>query len=504
MPQFSNSPKNKILIVLAALAIVQILLYAGLFQQMPFFDEGFYLAGGAAVAGGETPYVDFFAMKNPGVFFTLAFLFNAAGATLLTARIFMALIAVLQILLIFILARKMFNEKTAIIASAFYVIWSVFYPAFWATIEPFTTLISTAAVLFLYMYLFERQKTVHLFLFALFIGLSLLFKQTLIFFAVAAIIFFLAFRIFNRKKPGKMFSLKELVVFLAGLVIFPLLLALYLFANNIFPAFWEAVFIFPLKLIGWFAGVNIGVSLLAGLIPFAFVPALLLLIYFRRKPGEKLLNWKLLLIAFWFLAALTNILPYNGCCLHFIYFLPALSIISGFAIFLAFQKLPNIQEAKPAARRVIKAIRIYSVVIIFLSLAVSAGIYTYYTSPTYSFSDINQIADYVKSNTAETEKIFVIEATPELYFLSQREHASKYLYLFEVSNIPKVLEETTTVLEAQKPAMIIYFSRTAAAEIPFPSIRALIAENYVLEKTFNLQQPLYKFYRHAFIFVPRG
>jgi hypothetical protein len=65
-----------------------IVLYLGMNRGFDFYDEGLILVGAMRVAAGQIPHRDFYANYGPGQFYTLAWLFDLFGRSILVERIY--------------------------------------------------------------------------------------------------------------------------------------------------------------------------------------------------------------------------------------------------------------------------------------------------------------------------------------------------------------------------------------------------------------------------------
>src|ERR1700733_5460386 len=65
-----------------------IILFLGMDRGFDFYDEGLILVGAMRVAAGQVPHRDFYANYGPGQFYTLAWLFDLFGRSILVERIY--------------------------------------------------------------------------------------------------------------------------------------------------------------------------------------------------------------------------------------------------------------------------------------------------------------------------------------------------------------------------------------------------------------------------------
>jgi hypothetical protein len=82
--QIDQSPLGYALIFLISFAI----LFLGMDRQFDFYDEGLILVGAMRVAAGQVPHRDFYANYGPGQFYTLAWLFDLFGRSILVERVY--------------------------------------------------------------------------------------------------------------------------------------------------------------------------------------------------------------------------------------------------------------------------------------------------------------------------------------------------------------------------------------------------------------------------------
>ena len=203
---------GKILPMLAMLLLVQAILFLALSDSRPFYDEGIYLTGSWLYSQGTMPYSGFFESKPIGIFATGALLFSLLPSILLSARMLMLLIGLVSTALVFLIAKKTFDEKTALASAVFFVFLSVVFGNFWFVIEPFVAFLALLSV-FCYVTFLEKESKKWLALANLFAVSTVLFKQTAILIAVFFILFFL-YREMKRQKP----FINGLVSFLPSLI----------------------------------------------------------------------------------------------------------------------------------------------------------------------------------------------------------------------------------------------------------------------------------------------
>ncbi len=477
---------KKTLLALLLVFFLQALLLANLVGQRPFLDEGRYTTAGWLISRGALPYVDMLSPKPPGIEFVLAAAFSLFGASMLTARMLMAAVACAQTFIVFLIARKMFGERAALFSALFYALWSVQFSAYIAVIEPFLALFASIAVLFLYSYLFEEGKERQLFAGCFFLGMMIIFKQTMLPFALGMLGFLFLFNYFKKKQAA---FPRPAAIALSGFVAIPLLFLLYLLATNTLPDFIQLM-LFPLGMLGSFFQIVLDTRVLVAVLAFSPIPMLLWMSHkgflpLKQKPFE------IILLLLWFLFAFSNTFPFRGCCMHLLPSLPAASVAAGAVIYTGLRK--------PAH----KGLAIFSLFILVSSIA-SALFFQYaFLSQEYSFRGIEEVASYIKENSGENDSILVLPASPELYFLSQRKPATRRLAFFhEYSEIEQ--QQTIDELLKNNPRFIVYFVRDSGdAFSGLALVDQFIKDNYGLGETIEMTPPLYKFFHYALVFEPK-
>lgn len=183
---------------------------------------------------GMLPYAQIFDQHFPGLMFFPVNMASLGITTPYKARILHLFVVFVTQVMIFVTAKEVTgNEKKAVLASVLYLIWQPFFEGYVLWIDTLVTPILLASFIFLFRSI-KKKETKHLYLSGLFLGLSLLFKQT-----VAPLIFLVALYILIfYKKP------KYLLSFTAGVGFFVLLLFIYIQRLGIWNEFyyWTVTF----------------------------------------------------------------------------------------------------------------------------------------------------------------------------------------------------------------------------------------------------------------------
>jgi len=389
----------------------------------------------------------------------------------------------------------MFGNTVAVFASFFFVFWLVPFSAYWAIIDPFLALFSVCSALFLWLSL-KNDKALNPFLFGLFLGLGIVFKQTMVVFAVGAGLTALFFwRSEKSLRPKALFpwhlgkALKgKALTAIAGFLVFPLLMLAYLLLFNSFEAFFLDL-AFPLTQLSHFSVVTFDARILIALAAFAFVP-IALLAFAKNFLEIKKMRTELMFLFLFLAFSFATTLPFRGCCIHFISVLPFASVLAGLVIALAIEKKSLLFSA-------------VSIALLVGAIAAMAFFQGYYSSEIYSFQGLEGLAQTIEARTSPQEKILVLPATPELYLLSKRQPASRQFYFFDIYS-EEFQQNVVKDLEQSRPGLVLYLVRGKAIETAGPVlVDEFVKENYSLVEELEVNPPVYKFFSRALIFEPR-
>jgi hypothetical protein len=193
---------------------------------------------------GLLPYRDILDQHFPGLMFFPVNLDNLGMITPEIARYWQyGVVVIIQILLFFI-ARKIFNSsKKAILVNLVFLAWQPFFEGWVLWIDSFLPLFLLTAFYFSYE-AWQNGKSKNFFLAGVFLGIGLVFKQVVA--PLAAIVFIL---LLLRKR-----SVKDALWFLVGFLPLPLLMLGYIVSRGIFSDFWYWTVIFNLTTFAKYGG----------------------------------------------------------------------------------------------------------------------------------------------------------------------------------------------------------------------------------------------------------
>lgn len=447
-------------------------------------DEGIFTTGGWLLLQGTALYKDFFSMYSPALYFILAAFYAIFPAEFVASRLFVVAMNVLTLVCFFALCRKMMDEKSALLASLFFVIWSVFTISWNVIIEPFIALFSV--LLFYLVFSFLNSRNIkHLIFVGILLSSLVLLKQTMLFLSIAVFIFILLRAKLNRR---------ELLALLLSCALLPLLFLIYLILNNAFFDFIEQAIIYDISHSSLFV-FRFHFEWFAVTAFFFSIPVLaLLLLLFKKMQMEK---DKAALLFIWLFASVTTLLPILGCCVHFIPLVAPFAIFFGLLIDQIFIKNSRIKLGG-IAPAFLKAF----IVLAFLISIAGSMVYLSQYFFQNDFNDLFEVAQFVNSNSSPNDTMYTTYWDEEMYFFALRKPATKYAYMpfLFPEEIPGYQIETINSMEKAKPLFVIHSSATEQDMDPEDKIHKYILENYKLVETKKLQKPLYKTYNYVLIF----
>ncbi len=222
----SNLAKNR-LIILSLISIL--VLHTVIIFKLMFFPYMELFVYPYLTNQGLKPYSQIFDQHFPGLMFFPINLNNLGMTNPTTARIWLIGIIILTHIFIFLISRFIFkSSKRALIVNILYLIWQPFFEGWVLWIDSFLPLLLLPA------FYFSIKK--NFFLAGLFLGISIVFKQTII--PLSALLFL--YFCLDRK------NIREVLAYLAGLLIPLFLMISYFFGIGVLWDFWYWNVIFNL------------------------------------------------------------------------------------------------------------------------------------------------------------------------------------------------------------------------------------------------------------------
>jgi len=448
-------------------------------------DEGEFAYMGQLLLKGIPPFNHAYTMKLPGVSIMYAFFMLLFGQTPTAIHTGLLIVNGICVCLVYLLTKRLFDSNAALYSCAIYAVLSLscsLYAVF-AHATHFVVLFALTGFL-LVLRSIEHSRNLLLFISGLCFGLAVTMKQHAVVLLFFAILYFI-WRFWRNPDSDKKQFLAGGALFLLGTIIPYAMIILWMAKAGSFTDFWfwtvqyaraytatstlasgwhnftysfiEIMKVqFPLWLLAGFAGIFLCIKK-SRCADWFFVVGLLLFSFLSVCPG-------------WY---------FRGH--YFILFLPAVSIVTGAGIHSAGHFFSSTSSARFSA--FIPAV-LFLVAItgsfylerdnffVFTPVGVSRA--TYGGDP---FPEALQIADYIKNNTAQNDKIAVLGSEPEILFYADRLSATGYIYMYGLMEDQPFAERMQTQMireiEAARPKYFVVVNVDTSWVIRKSSIKSV-------------------------------
>jgi hypothetical protein len=450
------------LLVIAGMMTVRLRLLAMPLER----DEGEYAYAGQLILRGIPPYQRLYNVKWPGTYYSFAVLEGLFGQTIEGIRFGVMLVNLAQIGLVFLIARRLFDDWSAAAGAAAFAVFSISPStlAFAGHATHFVVLAALAAIVCLQQAI-ERQRTALYVLAGFFAGLAPIMKQPGIVFTgfVAACCLLAVFRAGRDVR----WKLKTGTAFLAGLATPLLLLLASLWASGTFSAFWLWTITYARNYgtpVTWkqLPGAFLGEAIDAmGYECFLWFVAGLGLIALPFNPRTRVAAAFLTGLA---LFSIAGVFPGTVFRPHyFIFVLPAAALLVAAAVFIVSRflqaKLPQGAITIPALMVALPAVfAVWEQRDFYLKMTPDEACRFVY--PMNPFIEALKASDYLQKHGRPDETIAVLGSEPELYFYARRLSATGYVYMYPlVENQPYARQfqlQMIREIETARPKYIVF------------------------------------------------
>lgn len=448
-----------------------IVLIAGIrfrLRDMPLErDEGEYAYAGQLILQGIPPYQLAYNMKLPGTYAAYAAIMAVFGQTATGIHVGVIAVNGACILLVFLIARRLFDPLAAVVAGASFGLFSI-RPQLLGLAGHATHFVAAAALVSIYL-LLRGGGTERLWIFfwsGIFSGLALLMKQPGIFFGIFAGLYVI-WREWPNTLSRRAFA-EKVASFSAGAILPYALTCLLLLRAGVFRKFWFWT-------VSYARAYGSELSLWEGLHQFANRMELqkehMALMWFLIVLGMAAFLWDrrlrartifmLGLLGFSFVAVSMG-LYFRGH--YFIMLYPALSLLCGAGVSFATDLLRDVRSAR------VLALAPVAIFCLAFASALYADRETYFTGDLHTvcreiyginpFPEAVSIADYIQANSERDARVAVLGSEPEIYFYSHRHSATGYIYTYalveEQPYSSTMQSEFIKEVETARPEFIVY------------------------------------------------
>jgi hypothetical protein len=484
-----NIYKSKFDFALAGLFVVLLFILYVRIRLLRFpleRDEGEYAYIAQLILRGFPPYTMAFNMKFPGIYYIYALIISIFGQTTIAIHMGLMIINISTIIFIYFIIKKLINCISAFFASTVYAILStcgsLYGEAAHAT--HFVTFFGIIGILFL-IQSFKSGKGYYYLFTGILMSFSVLMKQSFSFTIFAVIL--ILFNLFNKKMIKG--TIINFLYFVIGFII-PLLFTSVMFiiyGNFDKFWFWTITYAGEYGSTEYFSNIYRNLSDQLTIITKDF--NILWILFLIGIPfifiNKRIKNIKWALLLFTILSILSVFPGYYFRPHYFITLLPAIAII----IAILFDYLTCGLNYK------YHHFKFPGIVIFIIIILISINNHKDYffnkssselckeMYPGNPFVESVTLSDYVKSKTGVEDKILVLGSEPQIYFYSQRNSVSPYIYMYDLmydnDYSLSMQKELIKDLEKAKPKIILYVN------IHFSWFRIAKSNDYIFKGFFN-------------------
>jgi hypothetical protein len=434
--------------------------------SLPFErDEGYYSYMGKLLLEGGRPYIDFYEMKLPGLFYGYASVVAFFGGSVESMHLGFGIINFISAFLVWHIAKHLFNDLAAMAATVSFAILSLNKSAsgFAAQGEHLVVLFAALGILFTVKGI-SSGKIWQYVLAGAALSMAMMIKQSGVFFAVGAG----AMVVLADTKPFNFFKIaKNAASMIGGFLAIVGVFLLLMIKNGAYEQMNYFVFEVAQEYVKSL-DFNFGMERLRGSLTdiikgytgywtlgfLGVVLPWLTSLDFYKKLGISVLA----------VAAFASVTPglrfYGHYYMQFMLGLSLLIAAGIYSIGAIMEERMKVSSGKIAA----------TVLFILFTIVVISGQKDYYFSPNNfktirevygdnPFAETKAIADYIKANSRDNSPIAVFGSEPQIYFETGRKCVSRHSFIGFTSPMNDVAkgwrEEFKADVETSKPEYLI-------------------------------------------------
>lgn len=456
----------------AWLLLLATLLFAAVIRirllQMPLErDEGEFAYMGQLMLQGVPPYLLAYNMKLPGIYAAYALIMALFGQTIVGIHLGLLLVNAATTVIIFLLARRLYDSYAAVFAGASFAILSL-SPSFLALASHATHFVILPALggVLLMLKAVDSDRLSAFFWCGLLLGLAYVMKQPGAFFIVFAVAY-VAWTGFRRRPIALPRCFARCALLLLGAAVPFAATCIILVAKGVFHNFWFWTYSYAREYASQIPPSG-SLQMLLSIIPWAIGPCAF--IWAFAGIGLAALLWDgkarthgVFLVGFLVFSFLSVCPGFYFRQHYFILALPAVALLTGVAAgslkqLLGKFKNPALASTIPALLAMLALA--HSVIgqrnVLFESSPNRACVAMYPGNP---FVESLEIARYIRAHTSKDDRIAVIGSEPQIYFYSHRRSATGYIYAYPLMEQQKyalrMQKEMIKEIEAAQPAYVV-------------------------------------------------
>jgi hypothetical protein len=427
-------------------------------------DEGEYAYAAQLILQGVPPYSEVYSMKMPGMYAIYALILALLGQTHSAIHLGLLLVNGATVLLVFFLARRVFDPLSAVVASASFALLSVSQPVegIFANAEHFVILPTVGGALLLF-HATESDRPKLLFWSGLLFGTAFMIKQHGGAFAAFAGFYLVSQELRRQPVRWLQFLVKGLLL-VAGAIL-PFILACLLFAGlGVFERFWFWTFVYAREYVS-LVPLSMGWELLKLNLP---ILASAMLLWILAGVGFTALLWdnsarhRCVFTLSFLIFSICSVCPGLYFRRHyFVLILPSIALLVGISVSSLVRLLGK--------RSVIRALPILCAMIALIYSIYYQRYYLFEASPTMlarstyganPFPESLKIARYIEHHTTNNDHVAVLGSEPQIYFYANRRAATRYIYAYPLMEphkfAKKMQEEMIADIETSRPRFLVF------------------------------------------------
>jgi hypothetical protein len=437
-------------------------------------DEGEYAYAGQLISQGIPPYQLAYNMKLPGTYAAYAAILAVFGETARGIHLGLLVINAVSVILLFVVAARMFGALAGTVAGASYALLSTNLAVFGFAAHATHFVVLPALIgLILLLRAEETRRPAFFFWSGLAFGVAFLMKQPGLLLGVFAVLY-LAIQCWPKNKREWAPWAKKLGIFLlAGALPFALTCAL-LYRARVFQNFWFWTFSYASH---YAAAVPLRTGLAALTENFSGILRFTMWLWVLALVGISTVFWNPTvrrhaffvfgLLAFSCAAVCPGLYFRHH---YFVLMLPAIAILIAVAVTSSIRLLtvkftsrwlhvlPVIVFASACALTIHTSAEYY-----FKLTPVQACRFSYGLNP---FPEAAPVAEYLRQHTVPSDTIMVLGSEPEIYFDAHRHSATGYIYMYSLmedqaywSTMQKQMMQE---VDANRPAYVVFVNSSSS------------------------------------------
>ncbi len=419
-------------------------------------DEGEYAYAGWQILRGGLPYVDFYNMKFPGVYFFYALIFKCFGVSIWAVRVVCLFLNIVASYFIMQLAQKLMGSGVKYIAGGVFLLLCMSFNAqgFIANTEHFVIFFSMLGL----WLIFEKMP----FAGGINLAMACMMKQHG-FFYIGFALFFIGFLHFESKNFKK--AIHHFITFGIGYCIPFILFYFYLKINDIISSF----NFFAIEYAQAYSTISKPTLKYISTYKYIFVDNILFWVLFwgalwkiiRHQLAFKkwfLDNTGIHLFLFWLVSFFAICPGWYFRPHYFQLIFPASALIIAYWFKISQFSVKNLGKNHVLAMAL--TVSICSQIGYFFLKTPETIVDELYDGE--YFSSFKEVGLFLRNNTKETDTIGMYGSDPQLFFYAQRVSASGYMYAYPmVEKQPlaeKMMHHYIAEIETKKPEYLIYLT----------------------------------------------